>query len=398
MRFTVIYLMSICFTFMSSDSIAQTVTTLTGQFNGSGGVAVDTEGTIYVANFGAALNNADGSRVRKVTLDGEVTVFASGLSGASGNSFDSQGNLFQSNIAAAKISKITPAGTVSTFTTTNIQSPVGVAVDENDNVYTTNCTSPGVIVKTTPAGVSTIFVTNSLLSCPNGLAIDSDGNLYAANFNNGQVIKITPAGVVSWLATMPGANNGHLTFGNGRLYVVARRANQIYEVSLAGSVKLLAGTGSAGNADGDALQSTWFIPNGIRLSPSGTELYINDKVLGTGTELNPVVVRVISGIDNTTVGSIDEESNVLPSEYSLSNAYPNPFNPETIIEYSLSKSTTVTLIVYDLSGKEVAHLVNGKHSAGSVIRSPGTLPINQAVFTYIDSRRTISLRQKRWYF
>jgi len=276
-----------------------TVTTLTEPFSGSGGVAVDASGVIYVADFGAALNNANGMNVSKITLDGVITVFASGLFGASGNAFDSQGNLFQSNIAAAKISKITPDGTVSTFTTSNIRNPVGVTVDENDNVYTTNCTSPGVIVKTTPAGVSTIFVSNSLMSCPNGLTIDDDGNLYTANFNNGNVIKIAQAGAVSVLATLPGANNGHLTFGNGRLYVVARKANQIYEVSLTGGMKLLAGTGAAGNSDGDALQSTWNLPNGIRLSPTGTELYINDKVVGTGTELNPVVVRMISGFDTT---------------------------------------------------------------------------------------------------
>ena len=209
-------------------------------------------------------------------------------------------------------------------------------------------------MKTTPAGVSTIFASDNIMSCPNGLTIDDDGNLYTSNFGGpGGIIKITQTGVVSLLASLPGNRNGHLIFGNNRLYVVAMRANQIYEVSLNGDVKLLAGTGAMGNSDGDALQSTWFIPNGIGISPSGTELYINDKVVGQGTELNPVIIRVISGIDTTPSVSVNEESNALPSDYSLSNAYPNPFNPETVIEYSLSRSTDVNLIVYDLSGKEV---------------------------------------------
>ena len=272
MRFTIINIISIFYIFTLNESTAQTVTTLTGQFNASGGVTVDTSGAIYVADFGAALGIQTGTNVYRVTLNGDVTVFASGLSGASGNAFDSQGNLFQSNISGGRISKITPDGTVSTFTTTNIQSPVGVTVDENDNVYTTNCKTLGEIIKTTPAGVSTIFAINNLMSCPNGLTIDNDGNLYTSNFNNGNVIKITPAGVVSFLATIPGGNNGHIIFGNGRLYVVARRGNQIYELSLAGSVKLLAGTGSVGNSDGGALQSTWFIPNGIGISPNDLKI------------------------------------------------------------------------------------------------------------------------------
>jgi len=358
-------IISILFIFLSNESYAQTVTTITEEFNASGGVAVDTSGAIYVADFGASLSLQTGTNVYRVTLDGEVAVFATGLSGASGNAFDSQGNLFQSNISGGRISKITPDGTVSTFTTSNIiQGPVGVAVDENDNVYTTNCKTLGEIIKTTPAGVSTIFAINSLMSCPNGLTIDDDGNLYTSNFNNGQVIKITPAGVVSLVANIPGGNNGHIIFGNGRLYVVARGANQIYEVTLSGSVKLLAGTGTAGNRDGDALQSSWFIPNGIGISPSGTELYINDKIVGKGTDLHPAVVRVISGIDTATIVSVDEESNVLPSDYSLSNAYPNPFNPITTIEYELAEAGKVKLIIYNVLGLEIERLVDRTKSAG----------------------------------
>ena len=72
MRFTIIYLISILFIFFSKESYAQTVTTLTGAFDASGGVSVDTSGTIYVADFGDALNNANGTNVYKVTLDGQI--------------------------------------------------------------------------------------------------------------------------------------------------------------------------------------------------------------------------------------------------------------------------------------------------------------------------------------
>jgi len=295
MKISIINVMSFFLLFMTNVSVAQTVTTLTKPFSASGGLSIDKSGVIYVADFGDILGKADGKNVYRLAHDGEVSIFASGFLGASGNEFDSKGNLYQSNIASNRISKITQDGTVSLFTADKIANPVGVTVDRKDNVYNTNCKKLGAIIKTTPAGFSTIFASDSLLSCPNGLTIDNDGNLYAANFNNGKVIKITRAGKVSVLATLPGNNNGHLIFGNGRLYVVARGANQIYEVSLTGVVKLIAGTGEKGNSDGDALRSTWYIPNGIGISSSGTELYISDKVFGTGTQLNPTVVRKITG-------------------------------------------------------------------------------------------------------
>jgi len=49
---------------------------------------------------------------------------------------------------------------------------------------------------------------------------------------------------------------------------------------------------------------------------------------------------------------------------SLSN-YPNPFNPETTISYSIPKSSLVNITVYDLLGRKIAELINEKKEAGS---------------------------------
>ena len=55
----------------------------------------------------------------------------------------------------------------------------------------------------------------------------------------------------------------------------------------------------------------------------------------------------------------------MPAEYSLTQNYPNPFNPSTTIEFAITKSEEVSLIVYDMLGREVAELVNNKLSAGN---------------------------------
>ncbi len=60
----------------------------------------------------------------------------------------------------------------------------------------------------------------------------------------------------------------------------------------------------------------------------------------------------------------EAESEAVPTEFAVVNAYPNPFNPNTTVQFSLSQTDWVSLRVYDLSGREVASLVDGQHTAG----------------------------------
>ena len=48
----------------------------------------------------------------------------------------------------------------------------------------------------------------------------------------------------------------------------------------------------------------------------------------------------------------------LPVSYNLSTAYPNPFNPTTTIDYNVEIAGNVSIVVYDLMGREVKTLVN----------------------------------------
>ena len=58
------------------------------------------------------------------------------------------------------------------------------------------------------------------------------------------------------------------------------------------------------------------------------------------------------------------ENNQIPS-YSLLQNYPNPFNPITTINFSILESGNVSLIVYDISGKEVSKLIDGFYAPGN---------------------------------
>lgn len=73
----------------------------------------------------------------------------------------------------------------------------------------------------------------------------------------------------------------------------------------------------------------------------------------------------ISELDNST-GNTTENSTELPTEYSLSQNYPNPFNPTTNIKFDIPvNAADVKLVVYDLTGRAVATLVNQNMNAGS---------------------------------
>jgi hypothetical protein len=54
----------------------------------------------------------------------------------------------------------------------------------------------------------------------------------------------------------------------------------------------------------------------------------------------------------------------LPSRIWLYQSYPNPFNPSTSIKYELPKASHVTLVVFDVLGREVSVLVNEMRGAG----------------------------------
>jgi hypothetical protein len=73
--------------------------------------------------------------------------------------------------------------------------------------------------------------------------------------------------------------------------------------------------------------------------------------------------------DYITIGTeiedpVSVEETIQPLVYELHNAYPNPFNPSTKIEFTLKKSQRVNLTIYDILGQEVKVLFDGDGRAG----------------------------------
>jgi len=81
-----------------------------------------------------------------------------------------------------------------------------------------------------------------------------------------------------------------------------------------------------------------------------------DTVWASGSNINPWSFTIV------TV-SINQLKPVL-TEYRLYNNYPNPFNPTTTLRYELPKDSRVTLLVFDINGREIARLVNETQPAG----------------------------------
>jgi hypothetical protein len=69
-------------------------------------------------------------------------------------------------------------------------------------------------------------------------------------------------------------------------------------------------------------------------------------------------------LNDSPVG-IDEDPELLPELFSLNGVYPNPFNPETIVEFSLADRVDVKLQVYDLLGRSVDIIVNEELEPGT---------------------------------
>lgn len=294
------------------------------RFNQPFGVAADGAGNVYVTD-------RDNNTIRKVTPAGVVTTLAgtAGVVGSAdgtgaaasfdyptGIATDSAGNVYVADYGNYAIRKITPAGVVTTLAgivgargstdgtraTARFNGPLSVATDSAGNVYVADVGIPelaNTIRKITPAGVVTTFAgtagasgsndgtgTAARFDFPRGLTTDSAGNVYVADYDNHTIRKITPAGLVTTLAGKAGVEGstdgtGAAARFDGPMAVATDRAGNLYVADEVGrAIRKITPAGMVSTVvrvTGQSFARQWppeerTRPNGVAVS--ATSLYI----------------------------------------------------------------------------------------------------------------------------
>jgi polyhydroxybutyrate depolymerase len=101
----------------------------------------------------------------------------------------------------------------------------------------------------------------------------------------------------------------------------------------------------------------------------------------------------------TPVGIGREPESRIPVSFSLSQSYPNPFNPSTTIRYGIPHQTEVTLAIFNTLGQHVATLVQGEQDAGyHEVRFDGSNLASGVYFyrlqagSYVETKKLMLLR------
>jgi len=249
--------------------VSRVITIADSLDGGVGGLVVDRIGNVYSADFR--------NTVWKIRPDGRVSAFAKGFYGSSGTALDRHGNLYQANFYGNYLSRVDRQGNHEIVVEEGLSGPVGVAMSADGTLFVNNC-SANSVSRIDASFQITSFDESDLFNCPNGIIAHTDGNLYVVNFSDGNMLKVDTTGSVSLFAEIPGGGNGHITFARGNFYVTGFQSHRIFQVAPDGTVAHVAGTGTIGELDADAMEATFTFPNGIAAGPRGDRLYVNDFI------------------------------------------------------------------------------------------------------------------------
>ena len=409
-------------------------------FSRPSGVAVDSSGTVYVAD-------TDNHRIRKITPAGVVTTLAGSTLGSTngtgtnaqfnaptGVAVDSAGNVYVAEQTNHRIRRITPAGVVTTLagstaafangTGTNAQfnTPYGVAVDSAGNVYVADQSNhlirkigSGVIqvplnraVVTTFAGNGTPSAingtgTSATFQFPTGLAVDSVGNIYVGEQNNNRIRRITTTGVVSTLAGSGNATfadgtgagaSFNLPYGvavdsSGTVYVADTDNHRIRKITPAGVVTTLAGQSTTGNTDGTGTNARFFYPYGVAVDSTGN-VYVGDRSNNRIRRITPA--GVVTTFAGSTAGSFDGTGTNATFRSPLGVAVDSIGNVYVAdsLNYRIRKITPAGLVT-TLAGN-IEGFVNGT-GTNAMFKSPAGVAVDSVGNIYVGDQSNNIVRR-----
>ncbi|MBO3699121.1 tetratricopeptide repeat protein [Roseivirga sp. E12] len=271
------------------------------------------------------------------------------LDGASGNTLDPQGSLYQAQYYGNTITKINRyTKEVSEVAHEGLFGPVGLTF-KNKDLYICNCNN-NTIAKMGADQKVVEFAKSPLLNCPNGITLGSDGNLYVVNYRNPNIVKINPEGEATLFVKLPASSGGHIIHHRGNFYVTSFFDHKIFKVSSDAKVTHFAGTGTTGVKNGEALNAQFINPNGI---VAGTgKLFVNDKIPGLNGRQQTVIRQInfteyydlIKGVAaNGDLKAVKKTHNA----YKSHEAYKNDHTEGTLnrIGYELLGTKQVTLAI-----------------------------------------------------
>jgi len=264
----------------------------TAGFKSPRAITMDASGNLFVSD--PIVNE-----IRKVTPTAVVTTIATSTNFnnvAASITVDASGNVY---IGENSLNKITTAGAIS-FLSLGISNISGLTADASGNIYISGnnvvykLTSAGVLSTLAGSGQSAVADgtgTAASFSTISALAADGNGNIYVADLNNGTCVirKVTPAGVVTSITLTPAIhpiNNvaysnapigGIALDGSGNIYATETQGNLIVEITPAGAVTTVAGTGATLPNNGPATSAGFYFPIGIAVNSTGKLIYVADS-------------------------------------------------------------------------------------------------------------------------
>jgi hypothetical protein len=265
------------------------------------GIAATADGTVYVSDAGGA------DRIRRITPDGFVATiagwrpgFADGVgpearfSTPSAIALDADGTLYVADTGNNAIRRVTADGRVTTYAgdgtpgyrdgpaaSAQFNGPIGIAVDRDGRVFVADTYNDRIRMIDRMGIVSTVAgtggpgwtdgpISSAQFHTPSGVAVLPSGDLLVADTGNSVIRAISHGVVTTPPSTAPAAlwrPVGITAAATGDVYVTDDRG-RVVEISPAGAVRTLAGS-SAGFRDGAGADALFRGPTGVAIVEPG---------------------------------------------------------------------------------------------------------------------------------